>query len=76
MMNIKLKAFLLALVYVTTPFVFLYVAFMYPLIILFAALALVFYMVYHLVLCKLQYEHHKNNGYSIKEFDEGLGGTR
>lgn len=78
MMNIKLKAFLIALVYVTTPFVFLYVAFMYPLIILFAALALIFYMVYYLVLGKLQHEHTKKNGYSFKEFDDeyGDGGTR
>lgn len=75
-MNIKLKAFLLALVYVTTPFVLLYVAFMYPLIILFAALAFIFYMVYYLVLHKLQYEHRKKNGYSFKEFDEEHGGPR
>lgn len=73
-MNIKLKAFLLALVYVTTPFVFLYVAFMYPLIVLFAALAFIVYMVYYLVLSKLQHEHRKKNGYSFKEFDEEYGG--
>ena len=75
-MNIKIKAFLLALVYVTTPFVCLYVAFMYPLIILFAALAFVFYMVYYLVLRKLQDEHHRKNGYSFKEFDKEYGGPR
>ena len=75
-MNLKLKAFLLALVYVTTPFVFLYIAFMYPLIIVFAALAFIFYMVYYLVLRKLQYEHHKKNGYSFKEFDKKYGGPR
>ena len=75
-MNLKLKAFLLALVYVTTPFVFLYIAFMYPLIIVFAALAFIFYMVYYLVLRKLQYEHHKKNGYSFKEFDKEYGDPR
>ena len=53
-MNIKLKAFLLALVYVSTPFVLLYVAFMYPLIILFAALAFIFYGMYKLVLDTLE----------------------
>lgn len=76
MMNIKLKAFLLALVYVTTPFVCLYGAFMYPLVILFAALAFIFYMVYYLVLRKLQYEHYKKNGYSFKEFDKEYGGPQ
>lgn len=75
-MNIKLKAFLLAIVYVASPFVFLYVAFMYPLIILFAALALIVYMVYNVVLNNLQREHRKKNGYSLKEFDEEYGGPR
>ena len=75
-MNIKLKAFLLALIYVTTPFVLMYVAFMYPLVILFAAVTGLFYMVYCLVLSKLQYEHRKKNGYSFKEFDEEFGGPR
>ena len=76
MMNIKLKALLLTIGYVAAPFVFLYVAFMYPLIVLFAALAFIVYMVYYLVLRKLQYEHHKKNGYSFKEFDKEYGGPR
>ena len=75
-MNIKLKAFLLTLVYVTTPFVFLYIAFMYPLIILFAAIAFIVFMVYRLVLSNLQREHRKKNGYSFKEFDKEYGGSR
>ena len=75
-MNIKLKALLLALAYVAAPFVFLYVAFMYPLFVLFAALAFVVYMVYYLVLNKLQHEHRKKNGYSFKEFDEEYGGPK
>lgn len=53
-MNIKLKAFLLALVYVTTPFVFLYIMFVYPLLILIAAVAFIVYMVYNAVLIKLE----------------------
>lgn len=75
-MNIKLKALLLALAYVAAPFAFLYVAFMYPLFVLFAALAFVVYMVYYLVLNKLQHEHRKKNGYSFKEFDEEYGGPK
>lgn len=75
-MNIKLKAFLLALVYVATPFLFLFVAVKYPLVILFAAIALIVWLVYNKVLDDLKKDHHKKNGYSIKEFDEGLGGTR
>ncbi len=53
-MNIKLKAFLLALVYVTTPFVFLYIMFIYPLLILVTAVAFIVYMVYNLVLNNLE----------------------
>ena len=59
-MNIKLKAFLLALVYVTTPFVFLYIMFLYPLLILVAAVAFIVYMVYNLVLNKLERNQRKN----------------
>lgn len=53
-MNMKLKAFLLALVYVTTPFVFLYIMFIYPLLILVTAVAFIVYMVYNLVLNNLE----------------------
>lgn len=58
-MNIKLKAFLLALMYVAAPFLFLYVMFVYPLVILLAALALVVYLVYNAVLIKLQRDERK-----------------
>ena len=75
-MNIKLKAFLIALVCVATPFVFLYIAFMYPLIILFAAIALIVWLVYNKVLGDLESEYRKKNGYSIKEFNDEYGGPR
>lgn len=58
-MNIKLKAFLLALAYVAAPFVFLYVMFVYPLLILFVAVAFIIYLVYNAVLNNLQREHTK-----------------
>ena len=72
-MNIKLKAFLLALGYVTTPFAFLYVAFLYPLLILFAALSFIVWLVYNRVLYDLTKDHHKKNGYTIKEFNKEFG---
>lgn len=75
-MNIKLKAFLLALVYVTTPFAFLYVMFVYPLLILFAAVGFIVFLVYNKVLDDLKREHHKKNGYSFKEFNDEYGGPR
>ena len=75
-MNIKLKAFLLALVYVASPFVFLYVAFQYPLIILFASISLIVWLVYNRVLNNLEYNNRKKNGYTIKEFDKEYGGSR
>lgn len=75
-MNIKLKAFLLALVYVATPFVFLYIAFMYPLVILVVAVALIVWLIYNKVLAVLENEYRKKNGYSIKEFDETFGGPQ
>lgn len=56
-MNIKLKAFLLALFYVSTPFLFVYVAFFYPLIILFSAVALIVWLVYNKVLSDLEYKN-------------------
>lgn len=59
-MNIKLKALLLALVYVTTPFVLLYIMFLYPLLILVTAVAFIVYMVYNLVLNKLERNQRKN----------------
>lgn len=72
-MNIKLKALLLALGYVAAPFVFLLVAFTYPLIILFAAIALIVWMVYNKVLYDLEQTDRKQNGYSIKEFNKDFG---
>lgn len=59
-MNIKLKALLLALVYVSAPFVALCIMFLYPLLILFAAVAFIVYMVYNLVLSKLERSERKN----------------
>ncbi len=61
-MNIKLKALLLALGFVAAPFVFLYIMFMYPLLILVTAVAAIVYMVYNLVLSKLEREHTKTKG--------------
>ncbi len=75
-MNIKLKALLIALAYVTTPFVFLYVMFVYPLLILVAAVGFIVFLVYNKVLDDLKREHHKKNGYSFKEFDKKYGGPR
>jgi len=72
-MNIKLKAFLLALVYVAMPFVFLYVAFVYPLIILFAAIGFIVFLVYNKILDDLTRDHRKKNGYNIKEFNKEFG---
>lgn len=56
-MNIKLKALLLALFYVSTPFLFVYVAFFYPLIILFSAVALIVWLVYNKVLSDLEFKN-------------------
>lgn len=53
-MNIKFKAFLLALVYVALPFVFLYILIKYPLAILIAAIAFIVYLVYNAVLANLE----------------------
>ena len=75
-MNIKLKALLIALVYVATPFLFLYIAFMYPLIILFAAIALIVWLIYNKVLADLENDYRKKNGYSIKEFNDEYGGPK
>lgn len=75
-MNIKFKAFLIALAYVATPFVFLYIAFVYPLVILFAAIALIVWLIYNKVLADLENEYRKKNGYSIKEFNDEYGGPR
>ena len=75
-MNIKLKALLLSLGYVAAPFVFVTVAFTYPLIILFATIALIVWMVYNKVLYDLEHHDRKKNGYSFKEFDEEYGGPR
>lgn len=75
-MNIKLKALLLAIGYVATPFVFVYISFMYPLIILFAAIALIVWLIYNRVLYNLENEYRKKNGYSIKEFNNEYGGPQ
>lgn len=53
-MNIKLKAFLLALVYVAAPFIFIYVLFTYPLVIACLLLGLLIYLVYRGVLNNLE----------------------
>lgn len=71
-MSIKLKALLLTLVYVAIPFLFVYTLIMHPLIILFAAIALVVYLVYIKVLDNLNKEHHRKNGYTFKEFNKEL----
>lgn len=73
MMNIKLKALLLTIGYVAAPFVFLLIAFTYPLIILFAAIALIVWMVYNKVLYDLERHDRKKNGYSFKEFNKEFG---
>lgn len=72
-MNIKLKAFLLALAYVSAPFLFVFLTFAYPLLILFAAIALIVWLVYNRVLYNLTKDHHKKNGYTIKEFNKEFG---
>lgn len=72
-MNLKLKAFLLTIVYVTAPFVFLYVMFVYPLLVLFAVLALVVYLVYNAVLENLKRDYYRKHGYTLKEFDKEFG---
>lgn len=72
-MNIKLKALLIAIAYVSAPFLFLFLAFAYPLIILFAAIALIVWLVYNRVLYDLTKDHHKKNGYTIKEFNKEFG---
>lgn len=69
-MNIKLKAFLIALCYVASPFIFLYLAFKYPLVILFAAVGVLVYLVYNAVLARLEKNEVKKNGYSIKQFNK------
>lgn len=53
-MNIKLKAFLLAIVYVAMPFIFLYILMKHPLAILVVALSAIVYFVYHAVLKNLE----------------------
>ena len=53
-MNIKLKAFLLALTYVALPFIFLYTLVKHPLAILIVALAFIVYLVYNAVLANLE----------------------
>lgn len=75
-MNIKLKAFLLSIVYVASPFVFLYMLFEYPAVILFALLAVVIYLVYNAVLCHLENTDRKKNGYTIKQFNDEYGNSR
>ncbi len=76
-MNIKLKALLIALGYVAIPFVFVYIVIMYPLIILFAAVALIVFLVYIRVLDNLKRDnYYRKNGYSIKEFNDEYGGPR
>jgi len=72
-LNIKLKALLIAIAYVSAPFLFLFLAFAYPLIILFAAIALIVWLVYNRVLYDLTKDHHKKNGYTIKEFNKEFG---
>ena len=72
-MNIKLKALLIAIAYVSAPFLFLFLAFAYPLIILFAAIALIVWLVYNRVLYDLTKDHRKKNGYTIKEFNKEFG---
>ena len=75
-MNIKLKAFLLAIVYVASPFVFLYMLFKYPAVILFALLGGVIYLVYNAVLRHLENTDRKKNGYTIKQFNNEYGNSR
>jgi hypothetical protein len=55
-MNIKIKAFLLALLYVASPFLFLYVLFEYPLVILVVGLTAIVYIAYGAVLSQLEKE--------------------
>ena len=75
-MNIKLKAFLIAIGCVAAPFVFLYVMVAYPLVILFSALAVVIYLVYNAVLANLEKSDRKKNGYTVKQFNKEYGGPK
>lgn len=52
-MNIKLKAFLLAITFVALPFIFLYILVKHPLAIIIVALAFIVYLVYNAVLDSL-----------------------
>ena len=75
-MNIKLKAFLLALAYVSAPFLFVFLTFAYPLLILVAAIALIVYLVYNAVLANLEKSDRKKNGYTVKQFNKEYGGPK
>lgn len=53
-MNIKLKALLLAIIIVASPFAFIFVLFKYPGVILLAAVGFLIYLVYNAVLKRLE----------------------
>lgn len=59
-MNIKLKALLLAIILVASPFVFVAVLVMYPLIILIMSVMFVIYLVYSAVLVNLERKSTRN----------------
>jgi uncharacterized membrane protein YesL len=53
-MNIKLKALLITLATVASPFVFLYMLFTHPAVIFFAGASVLIYLVYKVVLNHLE----------------------